>query len=233
MSDEAKRVNDDLPSSSQSYVCIHCMTPADSLYKTYPSFIRMTQCKECDNDVDKYVEYDSVLVVIDLLLQYSEAYRHILYNRGIQHFSRLLTIFLFCGAYERWIEARQNQEKVFDLEWRFYLCLLESTVEIGIYVLSALVLEFFLKGSLKRAAFVSKAVVAGFYGRVCVVLSIIFHLYSEPSYRILTQLFLLISHFQICRALHPQLSLMRAVVFVCLSTLFAQILPPIMMASPN
>lgn len=34
----------------------------------------------CRKVVDKYVEYDIVLIVIDLILQYIGAYRHILLN---------------------------------------------------------------------------------------------------------------------------------------------------------
>lgn len=40
--------------------------------------------KGCGEVVDKYVEYDTMLVVIDLIIHNISAYRHLLYNMRIQ-----------------------------------------------------------------------------------------------------------------------------------------------------
>ena len=42
--------------------------------------IRLTRCKNCGQLVDKYVEYDAVLIAIDLVLHKVEVYRHLLFN---------------------------------------------------------------------------------------------------------------------------------------------------------
>lgn len=40
--------------------------------------------KKCENVVDKYIEYDLVVVSLDALLLKRQAFRHILINSGIQ-----------------------------------------------------------------------------------------------------------------------------------------------------
>ena len=35
---------------------------------------------KCSENVDKYIEYDFVLVLLDILLHKSQAYRHVLFN---------------------------------------------------------------------------------------------------------------------------------------------------------
>ena len=45
--------------------------------------------KNCKQTVDKYVEYDAVLVIVDLVLQYGTAYRHLMYNRTIPVCSKI------------------------------------------------------------------------------------------------------------------------------------------------
>ncbi|SCW04112.1 LAFE_0H06194g1_1 [Lachancea fermentati] len=62
-------------------ICINCCYPVDSLYVVYSSnHIRLTDCPRCKKVVDRYVEFDNVLLFIDLLLLKSGAYRHLVYN---------------------------------------------------------------------------------------------------------------------------------------------------------
>jgi hypothetical protein len=54
----------------------------DSLYsKISDQNIRLTRCRNCGLVVDKYVEFESTLVFIDIILLRTQAYRHILFNR--------------------------------------------------------------------------------------------------------------------------------------------------------
>jgi len=39
---------------------------------------------ECHQVADKYIEYDPVIVMIDLVLLNEQAYRHVLYNSPFQ-----------------------------------------------------------------------------------------------------------------------------------------------------
>lgn len=57
-------------------ICIECSYPVSHLYSTYSRAddrslgkgVRLTQCPRCKRFADKYVEYDYVVVFIDLVL---------------------------------------------------------------------------------------------------------------------------------------------------------------------
>lgn len=42
---------------------------------------RLTRCKRCGQVADKYVEYELMLVLIDIILHRRPAFRHLMYNR--------------------------------------------------------------------------------------------------------------------------------------------------------
>lgn len=88
-------------------ICIECSYPVSHLYSAYSRAddrsqgkgVRLTQCPRCQRFADKYVEYDFVVLFIDLVLikpQVSivhglqgrdltdilkQVYRHLLFNR--------------------------------------------------------------------------------------------------------------------------------------------------------
>ena len=45
-----------------------------------PGNIRLTSCTHCGSVADPYIEYELILIVLDLLSQSSRAYRHLLHN---------------------------------------------------------------------------------------------------------------------------------------------------------
>ena len=69
--------------------CVQCgARSTDPLYKEYgkrshSGNIRLTRCNVCDARLDKYLEYDSVLITIDLILHKIEVYRHLLFNSPV------------------------------------------------------------------------------------------------------------------------------------------------------
>ena len=69
--------------------CVQCGTRSnDPLYKEYgqrshSGNIRLTRCQVCDERLDKYLEYDPVLIIIDLILHKIEVYRHLLFNSSV------------------------------------------------------------------------------------------------------------------------------------------------------
>ena len=64
-----------------NYICIHCGSSISALYERYGGgHIRLSLCQYCNNVADKYVEYDNVLLFIDLILIKPCAYRHTIYN---------------------------------------------------------------------------------------------------------------------------------------------------------
>ncbi|KAK9447161.1 Arv1-like family-domain-containing protein [Limtongia smithiae] len=63
-------------------LCIECGSPVTSLYTAYSSNnIRLTACPNCGKFADKYIEHDSVLIFIDLVLIKPQVYRHLAFNR--------------------------------------------------------------------------------------------------------------------------------------------------------
>lgn len=63
-------------------VCVVCGNAIDSLYIEYSQGnIRLTRCEKCGKVADKYVEYEFILVLIDLILHRRQAFRHFLFNR--------------------------------------------------------------------------------------------------------------------------------------------------------
>ncbi|KAL5047210.1 Arv1-like family-domain-containing protein [Aspergillus fruticulosus] len=70
-------------------ICIQCSYPVSHLYSAYSRAddrslgkgVRLTQCPRCKRFADKYVEYDFVVIFIDLVLIKPQVYRHLLFNR--------------------------------------------------------------------------------------------------------------------------------------------------------
>ncbi|KAK9246698.1 Arv1-like family-domain-containing protein [Lipomyces tetrasporus] len=63
-------------------MCIECAHPVTSLYTEYSSNnIRLTACPNCNKFADKYIEHDSVIIFIDLVLIKPQVYRHLAFNR--------------------------------------------------------------------------------------------------------------------------------------------------------
>ncbi|KAK6459248.1 Arv1-like family-domain-containing protein [Scheffersomyces xylosifermentans] len=63
-------------------ICIECTNPnIDCLFSKYKSeYIKLTICPKCGKIADKYIEYDNVILFIDILLLKKQAYRHMTYN---------------------------------------------------------------------------------------------------------------------------------------------------------
>lgn len=61
--------------------CVHCGTSINEVYVQYsPGNIRLTKCAECKCVADEYVECEMMIILIDLILHKSEAYRHLFFN---------------------------------------------------------------------------------------------------------------------------------------------------------
>eukprot|EP01135_Chromosphaera_perkinsii_P011264 Nk52_evm45s2367 gene=Nk52_evmTU45s2367 len=63
-------------------VCVECGHWVDRVYRELGAGnIRLNHCKFCRSVVDKYVEYENVLIGFDLILHKPQVYRHIVYNK--------------------------------------------------------------------------------------------------------------------------------------------------------
>jgi hypothetical protein len=100
--------------------CVECGCVAKHAYRTTASTkiegketIRMTRCSHCGDLVDKYAEYDFVIIILDMILHKSQVYRHLIFNRmetydvGIDKSLLKLTMaILFCDAYVKFAYLR-------------------------------------------------------------------------------------------------------------------------------
>lgn len=62
--------------------CVECTNPdIKCLYSQFKSkYIKLTICDQCGKLADKYIEFDNVLLFLDVLLLKPQAYRHVAYN---------------------------------------------------------------------------------------------------------------------------------------------------------
>ena len=80
--------------------------------KYSPASIKLTVCRNCQNNVDPYVERDYLLVVLDCILLRIPAYRHVLYNVDLEmNLKRALQFALASSilqAYQAWEGIRMT-----------------------------------------------------------------------------------------------------------------------------
>ncbi|KAM7288930.1 protein ARV1 [Ixodes scapularis] len=105
-----------------SYVCIHCGEGQQQLYKRYgPDLLKLSRCSKCNHTVDEYIEMELSIVFIDAVLQKLEAYRHLIFNVGVERPWKLAVFFLLGEALELWMSRQQGAGAGLGLEWHFYL----------------------------------------------------------------------------------------------------------------
>ncbi|CAK8678268.1 unnamed protein product [Clavelina lepadiformis] len=103
-------------SSSQDkgkYVCVECEAPSDKLYSTFPGSgnVRIEHCKKCKEPVDRYIEHDVTLQLLDLLLLSKPVWRHVLINQETTYLHwKIAVICLFCNGYMKLITSSSLNE---------------------------------------------------------------------------------------------------------------------------
>ncbi|XP_050681744.1 protein ARV1 [Leptidea sinapis] len=88
---------------NSQFKCVNCGAFAEALYRTYgPSVLKLTKCEICNGIVDKYIEYDPVIVMIDLVLMSKEAQRHVIFNTDFKAYWKLFIILMLLETYGVW-----------------------------------------------------------------------------------------------------------------------------------
>lgn len=137
------------------FVCISCGHKASKLFHEYNGgIIKIVICKKCGKFVDKYIEYDLVVVSLDALLLKRQALRHILINSGFQSHWKFCLILLLCEAVTKLLkQSSLDKNRPFtpdnviysafeiDLYWNF----LTSLVELLCFITSTVLLMFMWK----------------------------------------------------------------------------------------
>ncbi|XP_034904250.1 protein ARV 2 isoform X1 [Populus alba] len=66
--------------------CVECGFPIKTLFVQYsPGNIRLMRCENCKAVADEYIECEFMIILIDLILHKTKAYRHLLFNVINQH----------------------------------------------------------------------------------------------------------------------------------------------------
>ncbi|GFG28488.1 hypothetical protein Cfor_11377, partial [Coptotermes formosanus] len=129
---------------SDLFTCVNCGSQVQELFKQYsPTVLKLVDCSECHQVADKYIEYDPVIVMIDLVLLNEQAYRH-------NHW-RLVVVLVLFEAYSGWashknIESADKSNTYpydfFEGERNFYFECWQTVVGSAMLFLSAYILTW-------------------------------------------------------------------------------------------
>jgi putative effector of murein hydrolase LrgA (UPF0299 family) len=96
--------------------------------------LKLLECVKCEELCDKYLECDGTLILLDLALQNTAAYRHVLLNQA--HFStilRLALVTIIVDGYSRWAGSHTGGE-FFEQEFEFYSSVGEAVMSLLVYM---------------------------------------------------------------------------------------------------
>ncbi|KAL7750508.1 sterol homeostasis protein [Sorochytrium milnesiophthora] len=170
--------------------CVECGQSVHSLYTVYsPGNIRLTQCESCNTFADKYVEYDGVVIFIDLLLHKHQVYRHILFNRlgyrddVLQSGTRKLAVILILfEVYLKLvnIELRHGREPNFDLSASVRQWLIQDATPLW--------------SDIVQLPLIPSAIIVSSFGKLLLILMVIWDSRSILEYSWLVSVFVLASN---------------------------------------
>ena len=197
----------------EQFVCIQCGAPAAELSRQFVGgTIKIANCDRCGQVVDKYIEYDPVLVVLDAILHKPAAYRHILVNSVFHAHRKLALLLILCDTYLRWqalqaphgLESHSNNEHIFyaALEIDFYKMFLFTVIDwflLGlILTTSVCILRRFNKNNTTRTSSgdVLKSWVVSNFGKLLAIPAILWGQSSSAIYLALSALFVFTSNVQ-------------------------------------
>ncbi|XP_005803487.1 protein ARV1 [Xiphophorus maculatus] len=219
------------------YRCVECNEKAAELHRDYSNgILKITICDSCQKPVDKYIEYDPVIIFIDAILCKAQAFRHILFNTSLNIHWKLCVFCLLCEAYLRWSALHGSEQSSdpadiirYTKEWEFYGKFGLAALELAAFcsgVLSFLWLwESRLQGRSAELHLLLRALLLSCYGKVLLIPTVIWEHDYSPLCLSLIKLFVLTSNSQAIRVVlncSRRLSLL-AVCFGLLSeTLTAQ-----------
>ncbi|KAM6992580.1 protein ARV1 [Tautogolabrus adspersus] len=210
--------------------CIECNEKAAELHRDYSNgILKTTICGSCQKPVDKYIEYDPVIILIDAILCKTQAFRHILFNTSLNIHWKLCVFCLLCEAYLRWslLHGSEQSSDPADIirytkEWDFYnmfgLAALELSAFCGGVLWFLWVVVGRLQGGTVELSLLLRALLLSCYGKVLLIPAVIWEHDYSPLCLGLIKLFVLTSNSQAIRVIlnsSRRLSLMA----VCLGLL--------------
>ncbi|XP_052496777.1 protein ARV1 [Budorcas taxicolor] len=212
-------------SASCQYRCIECNQEAKELYRDYNhGVLKITICKSCQKPVDKYIEYDPVIILINAILCKAQAYRHILFNTKINMHGKLCVFCLLCEAYLRWWQLQDSSRSTdpddfirYAKEWDFYrmfaIASLEQTAYFtGIFAFLWVERPIRVKEKLNFTLLL-KALLLSSYGKLLLIPAVIWEHDYTPLCLRLIKVFVLTSNFQ---AIRVTLNINRKLTFLAI-----------------
>ncbi|XP_036916123.1 protein ARV1 [Sturnira hondurensis] len=198
-------------SSTCPYRCIECNQEAKELYRDYNhGVLKITICKSCQKPVDKYIEYDPVIILINAVLCKAQAYRHVLFNTKINMHGKLCIFCLLCEAYLRWWQLQDSSQNTdpddfirYAKEWDFYRMFAIASLEQAAFLVGIFTFLWIERSitTQKKPNFVLllKALLLSSYGKLLLIPAVIWeHEYTLLCLRFI-KVFVLTSNFQAIR----------------------------------
>lgn len=119
--------------NTKQYVCINCGHPAKELFKKFSSSVKVVRCDKCNLVVDKYIEFEPVVILIDSVLLSESAFRHVLFNQDFKLHWKLSLVLLLLESFALWRHRRQDIAFEDDVdmvhEKGFYICCLQNIID--------------------------------------------------------------------------------------------------------
>ncbi|KAG7460978.1 hypothetical protein MATL_G00204580 [Megalops atlanticus] len=194
------------------YRCVECSSNAHELHRDYSNgILKITICDSCQKPVDKYIEYDPAIILIDAILCKTQAFRHIIFNTKINIHWKLCVFCLLCEAYLRWSQLQGSEHSSdpadiirYTKEWDFYcmfgFAALELAVFLGGVVAFVWMVQSFLQSSVDLPMLV-KALLLSSYGKLLLIPAVIWEHDYSPLCFSLIKLFVLTSNSQAVRVI--------------------------------
>lgn len=119
----------------------------EPLYKK-SSILKIVECSKCDDVADRYVEYEGAIILLDLALQNTAAFRHVLLNTDhTGAIIKMAVLTLIVDGYCRWGLLSTGRE-FFEQEYEFYIKCGQAACSLLVYLCVSL-LVVAARGALK------------------------------------------------------------------------------------
>lgn len=219
------------------YRCVECNEKATELHRDYNNgILKITICESCQKPVDKYIEYDPVIILIDAILCKTQAFRHILFNTSLDIHWKLCVFCLLCEAYLRWSSLHGSEQSSdpadiirYTKEWEFYGMFGLAALELSAFCCSVLwflwVVVGRLQGRTVELSLLLRALLLSCYGKVLLIPAVIWEHDYSPLCLGFIKLFVLTSNSQAIRVIlnsSRRVSLMAVCVGLLSETCMAQ-----------
>lgn len=197
--------------------------------------------EECRDIIDKYIEYDPVVISLDILLLNRKALRHVLFNSQIKGYWKYVILLLVCDSFVKMTLQRAKGEITpvnptyiiySAMEWGLYKNFLLAAVELTSLILfiSFLVLMLSMmptvssdrrtgvnkhKQSWRDMTDVMRAVILSNFGKFLVILAVLWGTQNSDIYIHLIKTYICAANVQALRVCLPS----RSIWFVMAVTL--------------